>query len=69
MWRLTKQLSGKCVHVNKKVLFAGMEAIVTDLWHSEGQASSGLVGPATKVVFRSLTAEVHILLQMSAEMW
>jgi hypothetical protein len=42
---------------------------VGEMWANFCQVSSGRIGPDTNVVFRSSSAAVHLLVQMSREMW
>lgn len=46
-----------------------MRARVGETWANECQVSSGLIGKDTTVVFRSSSASIHLLVQMSREMW
>ena len=57
------------MYVSKEIRFAGMRARVGEMWANECQVSSGLIGKDTTVVFRSSSASIHLLVQMSKEMW
>eukprot|EP00911_Craspedida_sp_UC1_P000675 UC1_evm3s517 len=68
MWRVTTSLSGTCVYQSQEISHGGVRARATDLWLPGGRVSSGFVGPETKFVFRSHSAQVHLMIQMSSEM-
>ncbi|WFD45059.1 vacuolar membrane-associated protein iml1 [Malassezia psittaci] len=70
MWRLSTSLIDQCVYVGQKIQIpAGMRATVGRLYCDNHYALSGYVGPSTKPVFRSESANYSLLLQMSQEMW
>ncbi|XP_054852033.1 GATOR complex protein DEPDC5 isoform X1 [Eublepharis macularius] len=69
MWRLKKSLVGTCAYVTQKVEFAGIRAQAGELWVKSEKVTCGYISEDTRVVFRSTSAMVYILIQMSSEMW
>jgi len=81
MWRLVQsgQMSANQCTAMKTVLKLGnnVEAHVETLYDNHkkemvdknNKPLAGLITKATKIAFRSMSATIHVLLQMSAEMW
>lgn len=69
MWRFTCSLIGSCVHVLKKLEFAGIRAQVDRLWTMGGNTQSGVILDSSRVLFRSASAQVFLFIQISTEMW
>ncbi|KAF7723038.1 vacuolar membrane-associated protein iml1 [Apophysomyces ossiformis] len=70
MWRLQQSLSGTCVYVEKKILFAGViKATVKKLWTDDREVTSGYINGSTRMIFRSGSAKYFVFIQMSREMW
>eukprot|EP00118_Oscarella_pearsei_P017676 m.177287 g.177287 ORF g.177287 m.177287 type:complete len:1395 (+) comp39158_c2_seq36:44-4228(+) len=69
MWRLKNTLVNKCVYVNKKISFFGVRAQIKCLFLRGQKATCGYIGPMTKVIFRSNSCSVYLMIQMSREMW
>ena len=72
MWRLRMSLIDTALYVGKRVNFCGnaVRVITRELVDSEGDYRlSGRVGETTKVLFRSESAIIFLLIQMSREMW
>uniref|UniRef100_A0ACB8FYG8 GATOR complex protein depdc5 n=1 Tax=Sphaerodactylus townsendi TaxID=933632 RepID=A0ACB8FYG8_9SAUR len=69
MWRLKKSLVGTCAYITQKVEFAGIRAQAGELWVKSEKVTCGYISEDTRVVFRSTSAMVYILIQMSSEMW
>ncbi|CAH8620048.1 unnamed protein product [Dicrocoelium dendriticum] len=69
LYRFTQELLGSVLQVNKKVTLDDMRVQVGELWRKGEKYSCGFVGPATRAVFRSLTALVQVFIQLSEEMW
>lgn len=69
MWRLKSDLVNECAHLKKKIEFYGFRSEVCEMWAGGQKVASGLVGPDTKVVYRSASSQVFLFLQMSSEMW
>ncbi|KAG0173849.1 vacuolar membrane-associated protein iml1 [Apophysomyces sp. BC1034] len=72
MWRLQQSLSGTCVYVEKKILFAGViKATVKKLFANDKEVwvTSGYINGSTRMIFRSGSAKYFVFIQMSREMW
>jgi hypothetical protein len=71
MWLLTSQFHGICTSVGARLKLAGehVEAVIEGLWGQERDVKAGYITADTKIVFRSHSANVHLLLQLSEEMW
>jgi hypothetical protein len=83
LWRIAKVLQSRCVYVNQSTSLYGQVLLIDRLAASQGTESqeekdaqtntfnvrSGLITPNTKVNFRSRSARLYLLLQMSQEMW
>ena len=69
MWRLKSELVNECVYLKRKTEFYGFRCDVFEMWARGEKVTSGLVGPETKVVYRSASSQVFLFLQMSSEMW
>ncbi|KAI0823536.1 hypothetical protein BC628DRAFT_515846 [Trametes gibbosa] len=70
MWRLGRDQVGQCLYVDQQISFIGVIAArVHDLYVSGVKVSAAYVSPATKVMYRSLSAKVTILVQVCRELW
>ncbi|KAI9069073.1 hypothetical protein FKP32DRAFT_1587180 [Trametes sanguinea] len=70
MWRLGRDQVGQCLYVDQHVSFIGVIAArVHSLYIGGKKTSAAYVSPATKVIFRSLSAKVTILIQVCRELW
>ncbi|XP_069071195.1 GATOR1 complex protein DEPDC5 isoform X2 [Pleurodeles waltl] len=69
MWRLKRSLVSTCAYITQKVEFAGIRAQAGELWVKSEKVTCGYISEGTRVVFRSTSAMVYILVQMSCEMW
>eukprot|EP00698_Gefionella_okellyi_P023459 TRINITY_DN8026_c0_g1_i2.p1 TRINITY_DN8026_c0_g1~~TRINITY_DN8026_c0_g1_i2.p1 ORF type:complete len:679 (-),score=98.04 TRINITY_DN8026_c0_g1_i2:1102-3138(-) len=69
MQRFKESMLGQCLTSGQKSNFLGIKGTVKELLAQDKRVLSGLVGPKTKVVFRSRSARVFWLVQLSAEMW
>lgn len=69
MWRMKSYLVNECVHLNKQLSFSNIHCSVFEMWRAGKKTSSGLIGPHTKIVYRSASSQIFIFLQMSSEMW
>lgn len=49
MWRLSKELVGSCVYVNKKLKCLGMRAQVNEIWSKGEKVSCGVISVDTRV--------------------
>jgi len=68
-WRVQKDLVGTGVYTSHKLDVSGVKAKVQLLRTKDKEVLSGVVGPETKLFFRSTSALFHFLFQLSAEMW
>ena len=69
MWRFKQAAVGLCAHTGEYVTRAGVRLQFKKLRCAGVQVQSGLMSPRTKFIFRSRSARVTILVQMSREMW
>eukprot|EP01116_Phalansterium_solitarium_P019294 TRINITY_DN5330_c3_g2_i1.p1 TRINITY_DN5330_c3_g2~~TRINITY_DN5330_c3_g2_i1.p1 ORF type:complete len:1057 (-),score=354.64 TRINITY_DN5330_c3_g2_i1:144-3314(-) len=69
MWRLRGSLINTCMYTGKKMVFSCMRAQVSGMFRGNAQVSSGFITENTKFIFRSKTAKIYLLIQMSKEMW
>ncbi|GAB5365864.1 hypothetical protein AAMO2058_001095100, partial [Amorphochlora amoebiformis] len=68
-WRLIAALQGEMVYKGKNIECEGMRTKVTQLMKQERRRLSGLVTSKTKIQFRSRSARLFWLIQLSAELW
>ncbi|KAI0323996.1 hypothetical protein GY45DRAFT_485434 [Cubamyces sp. BRFM 1775] len=70
MWRLGRDQVGQCLYVDQQISFIGVIAAkVHGLYVGGKKVSAAYVSPATKVIYRSLSAKVTILIQVCRELW
>ena len=69
IWRTKAALVGECISVGQALSALGLRLTVTEAYVGSETVSSGVITPSTKIVFRSRSAHVYILLQLSKEMW
>ncbi|KAI0748730.1 hypothetical protein C8Q80DRAFT_1103693 [Daedaleopsis nitida] len=70
MWRLGRDLVGQCLYVEQQVSFIGVIAAkVQTLYIGGKKVSAAYISPATKVVYRSLSAKATIFIQVCRELW
>ena len=69
MWRFTDATMNLPVHRGKVLNIAGIRARVEDVKRWDSTVESGVLMDKTRVVFRSRSARIFWLVQMSAEMW
>jgi hypothetical protein len=69
MLRFQNALMGRTIFQNQNVTINSMQANIQDLRKSSKPIVSGLVTNSTKFVFRSKSARIVWLVQISAEMW
>ncbi|KAH9927160.1 uncharacterized protein BXZ73DRAFT_48994 [Epithele typhae] len=70
MWRLGRALVGRCLYVDEQVSFIGVIAATVQALYINGEkVSAAYVSPATKVVYRSLSAKITIFIQICRELW
>jgi len=68
-WRFQLYLGMTTVFLGKKVEMSGMEATVKEMLIGDKPAKCGVITHATKLTFRTRSAQVFWLVQMSQEMW
>ena len=70
-WRMKEALQGRLLHTGASVSHLGVSAKVNDILLNDGKVNSscGVVLASTKFIFRSLSARIFWLVQMSKEMW
>jgi hypothetical protein len=73
MYRFKQSLIGRTLHLNQNITINGMQASVQEVKNKDTIPSdnkrSGLITESTKFVFRSKSARIIWLVQISAEMW
>ena len=69
MWRLSRQLIGRCLYNRQRVRFEGIRALVKQVYIKGHEAEAGVVTRNTRTIFRSESAKFYIFLQLSEEMW
>eukprot|EP01134_Creolimax_fragrantissima_P002687 CFRG2687T1 len=69
MWRLSSNLINRCVYKKKYLRSSGVRASVEELWAGGKQVMCGRIDVNTKIVFRSGSSQVFILIQISPEMF
>lgn len=69
MLRFKNGLLGRTVHVNQNLHINSMQAQIQDLRKDKIPIVSGVITERTKFVFRSKSARIIWLVQISAEMW
>lgn len=69
-WSLASSLVGTCCYIDQRVAFLGNRiGFVKTLFKDGKKLSSGYIGANTSVVFRSESAKLLFLVQLSREMW
>ncbi|XP_055340894.1 GATOR complex protein DEPDC5-like [Paramacrobiotus metropolitanus] len=69
MWRYRNALVGSCVQLFRKIEHGFGRTTVHEMWVKGTRVASGTIGENTRIVYRSLTANVFIFIQLSVEMW
>ncbi|OQV15072.1 DEP domain-containing protein 5 [Hypsibius exemplaris] len=69
MWRYRNALVGTCAYLHKKIEYGFGRTTVHEMWSKGTRVASGTIGENTKIVYRSMTSNVYIFIQMSVEMW
>ena len=69
MWRYTHALAGLAVHVPQMVTIDGISAQMLELTAKGNHVQSGVITNKTNVIFRSKSARIFWLIQISSEMW
>ncbi|KAK6457830.1 vacuolar membrane-associated protein IML1 [Scheffersomyces xylosifermentans] len=70
MWSFSSTLVNTCVHIDKRLLFLhNRTGTVRYIYKNGRNIFSGFIGENTKVTFRSESAKLTVLIQLSREMW
>ncbi|KAF9818951.1 hypothetical protein IEO21_02365 [Rhodonia placenta] len=70
MWRLGSDLVGQCVYIEQEISFIGViTAKVHAIYINGKKVPAAYVSPATKAIYRSLSAKVTIFIQVCRELW
>lgn len=71
MWNLSSQVCGKCFYRSQRVLFLDqtIRGTIHGIYKRGKKSFSGYAGEKTKIVFRSESARLIFLIQISREMW
>lgn len=70
MWCLSSQLVGSCLFSGQRVTFLdSMRATVRGIYREGKKILSGYIGENTRIVFRSESARLVFLIQITDEMW
>lgn len=70
MWSLSSQSVGSCVFSGQKLSFLGsIRATVKGIYRDGKKRLSGYLGESTRIVFRSESARLIFLIQITDEMW
>lgn len=69
-WSLSSSMVGSCCYVNQRVSFSGNRIGHVKTLYKEGRSVfSGYIGVSTNIIFRSESAKLVFLVQLSREMW
>jgi hypothetical protein len=69
MWRFKRSLVGRAVHAQQNVVIDGMTAQVLEISVGGNPVTSGVISENTNVIFRSRSARIYWLVQITSEMW
>jgi hypothetical protein len=69
MWFFKRAMIGRPIHVKETVTLNGLQAQIMELTQRGKKLASGVVSAQTKFIFRSRSARIIWLVQISAEMW
>lgn len=71
MWRVRNWLTNTCVYINKKLEYcdSSIRCQIYEMWAKGTRVACGVISENTKIVFRSSTSNLYLLIQMSSEMW
>eukprot|EP00127_Corallochytrium_limacisporum_P003165 Clim_evm14s147 gene=Clim_evmTU14s147 len=68
MWRFKRELRSSALYVGKTIVINGIHASVRELWKDNTSIHTGILTEETNVVYRSGTARVFVMVQMSSEL-
>ena len=69
MTRFKNAMIGKAVHINQNIDLEGVNMLTQEISHHNKSMKCGIITDNTNVVFRSRSARVFWLVQISSEMW
>ncbi|SCU78870.1 LADA_0A08218g1_1 [Lachancea dasiensis] len=70
MWVFSSKLTGSCIFAEQKLTFMdSIRATVKEIFRDGKKVLSGYIGEKTKVVFRSESARLVFMIQITDEMW
>ncbi|CAN3373139.1 hypothetical protein DIURU_005240 [Diutina rugosa] len=70
MWNFSGKLEGRCVHQDQRLIHQNYRAGVVRCIYKNGKRMfSGYISKDTHVVYRSESAKLTVLIQLSQEMW
>ena len=69
MTRFKKSMIGKSLHLNQIIDLEGVNMLTQEISFQNKQLKCGIITESTNVVFRSRSARMFWLVQISAEMW
>lgn len=71
MWRVRNWLTNTCVYINKKLEYcdSSIRCQIYEMWAKGNRVACGVITENTKIVFRSSTSNLYLMIQMSSEMW
>eukprot|EP00117_Sycon_ciliatum_P040019 scpid10260/ scgid29477/ DEP domain-containing protein 5 len=69
MYRMKQSLIGSCAYVGKKLNYSGMRISVREMWRKNSKVMCGCISEQTRIVYRSASASMLFLVQLSSEMW
>lgn len=68
-FRFQNEMLGRPVYLNQNVVINGIQAQIQEMRRESTTQRSGIITDRTKFVFRSRSARIIWLVQISAEMW
>lgn len=69
-WSLSSSMVGTCCYIDQRVSFLGNRiGSVRCMFKNGRKLFSGYIGPETSIIFRSESAKLLFLVQLSREMW
>lgn len=70
MWILSSKLVNTCIFNNQKIIFLNtIRGTIKGIYRDGKKLGSGYIGEKTKIVFRSESARLIFLIQITEEMW
>ncbi|EGW34888.1 vacuolar membrane-associated protein IML1, partial [Spathaspora passalidarum NRRL Y-27907] len=70
MWNFSSQLVGTCGYVDQRLTYlSNRTGIIKYMYKNGKEVFSGYISQDTKIIFRSESAKLTVLIQLSSEMW